>query len=304
MTVSPAGTISSAPAIVLPLVSGRRSTRPSRGVPQRQQVEGVRAEHGLARTYRGHPPPATTSRRPPGRGRRSATHRCRPSAPGPSPSGHRAKRTGGAPRSARRRTGRPDRGGPAGSPKSRNHTCFRKPAGSAHRVYQNPEPSWRQVTDPPIRFTCAIGSSDDLPGAGVVDVQRPVLGAVLRQETATLLAVRGRHEEVDGGLARRVDDVRIHHHPLGRHIVRGRSAPPGTAAAVVSAPSARRRCLHAGRSCWYAVLSNFSNCSTRTRSAVRQPILAEIGRRCGPAEPWSRRRSRPRRRPPATGSPR
>ena len=61
---------------------------------------------------------------------------------------------------------------------------------------------------------------DDLPAVDVVDVQRPVLGAVLRQRDRDLLAVRGRNEEVDGGLARRVDDIRIHDDTLGRRVVK------------------------------------------------------------------------------------
>ena len=62
--------------------------------------------------------------------------------------------------------------------------------------------------------------ADDLPAVDVVDVQRPVLGAMLRQRDRDLLAIRGRNEEVDGGLARRVDDIRIHDDTLGRRVVK------------------------------------------------------------------------------------
>ena len=48
-------------------------------------------------------------------------------------------------------------------PRSRNHTCCWKPAGSAHRVNQNPRPSARQAIEPPIRWTCGIGSSTTSP---------------------------------------------------------------------------------------------------------------------------------------------
>src|SRR5215472_7866923 len=47
---------------------------------------------------------------------------------------------------------------------------------------------------------------DDLPALYVVDVKRAILGAMLRQRARDPLAVGGRNEEVDGGLARRIDD--------------------------------------------------------------------------------------------------
>jgi hypothetical protein len=60
----------------------------------------------------------------------------------------------------------------------------------------------------------------DLPALDVVDVQRPVLGAMLGQRDRDLLAIRGRNEEVDGGLTRRVDDIRIDDDTLGRRVVK------------------------------------------------------------------------------------
>ena len=93
----------------------------------------------------------------------------------------------------------------------------------ARRIGAQGVPEPRPVVTPGHRPAYQVHVRDrlvhDLSGAGVVDVQCPVLGAVLRQGHGDLGAVRGRHEEVDGGLTRRVDDVRIHHHPLGRHIV-------------------------------------------------------------------------------------
>lgn len=61
---------------------------------------------------------------------------------------------------------------------------------------------------------------DDPPAIDVVDVQRPVLSAMLRQRDRDPPAVRGRNEEVNGGLARQVDDTRIHDDTLGRRVVK------------------------------------------------------------------------------------
>ena len=85
-----------------------------------------------------------------------------------------------------------------------------------------PEP--RAVVTPGHRTTHQIHMRDrlvdDLPAVGVIDVQRPVLIAMLRQRDRDLLAVRGWNEEVDGGLAGRVDGIRIHDDTLGRGVVK------------------------------------------------------------------------------------
>ena len=84
-----------------------------------------------------------------------------------------------------------------------------------------PEP--RAVVTPGHRSAHQIHMRDrlvgDLPAPHVVDVQRPVLGAMLRQRDRDPPAVRGRNEEVDGGLARRVEGIRIHHDTLGGRVV-------------------------------------------------------------------------------------
>src|SRR5215831_14466790 len=61
---------------------------------------------------------------------------------------------------------------------------------------------------------------DDLPAVGVIDVQRSVLSSVLRQGDRDMRAIRGWNEEVDGGLAGRVDDIWIHDDPLGCSVVK------------------------------------------------------------------------------------
>ena len=97
----------------------------------------------------------------------------------------------------------------------------------------------------------------DLPAGHVEDVQRPVLGAVLRQRDRDP-AIRGRHEEVDGGLAGRVDDVRIHHHPLGSGSSRSVSATRNGCCRGVCTFSAKKM-LPPDRSCLYVVRSDFSS---------------------------------------------
>ena len=61
---------------------------------------------------------------------------------------------------------------------------------------------------------------DDLPAVGVIDVQRPILAAMLRQRDRDLLSVWGWNEEVDRGLTGRVDGLRIHYDTLCRRVVK------------------------------------------------------------------------------------
>ncbi len=107
-------------------------------------------------------------------------------------------------------------------PRSRNHTCCWKPAGSAHRVNQNP----RTVGTPGHRAAHQVDMRDrlvdHLAAGDVEDVQRPVLGPVLRQRDGQPGAVGGSDEPVDRGLARRVDGLGIHDDALGLRVVEAR----------------------------------------------------------------------------------
>ena len=88
----------------------------------------------------------------------------------------------------------------------------------AGRVGAPGEPEAPPVGAPGHRATHQVDMGDrlvdHLAAGDVEDVQRPVLGPVLRQRDGQPGAVRGRDEPVDRGLARRVDGLGVHDDPL------------------------------------------------------------------------------------------
>jgi len=102
---------------------------------------------------------------------------------------------------------------------------------------------------------------------------------MLRQRgTATLLAIRGtERRKSNGGLTRRVDDIRIHDNSLGRRVVKVGQRHQERLAAVASAPSSAKMVLPPDRSRLYIVLSDFSSCSTTGPQRVSPGDPAEVG---------------------------
>ena len=107
----------------------------------------------------------------------------------------------------------------AAPPRSRNHTCCWNPAGSAMRVYQNPDPSSRQAIEPPMRWTWGMGSPTTSPLATSKMCNVPSSVPCSDSETARRFPSGGRDEPVDRGLARRVDGFRIDDDALSPGVV-------------------------------------------------------------------------------------
>ena len=144
---------------------------------------------------------------------------------------------------------------------------------------------------------------DDLAARDVEDVQRPVLGPVLRQRDREPVPVRRRDEPVDRGLARRVDGFRIHDDALGAGVVQVREGHQ-------ERPLPRR-----------LLLQREEGAPARGQARVRrafgpEQLLDARPQRIAPRQRLevragqlllrlsSRRRSPERTRPPAIGSPR
>ena len=147
------------------------------------------------------------------------------------------------------------------------------------------------------------GFVDDLATLDVEDVQRPVLGPVLRQRDGEPAAVRRRDEPVDRGLARRIDRLRVHDDALGPGVVQ-------VGERHQERPLTRR-----------LLLQREVGAPARRQARVRRPlgpqqlldarsqrVAPRQGRRStrasAPAAPSSRRWSPRRTRPPAIDSPR
>ena len=94
-----------------------------------------------------------------------------------------------------------------------------EPGGIGNEGVPEPGPVLAPSHRPAHEVDVWDGFVDDLATRDVEDVQRPVLGPVLRQRDRETVPIRRRDEPVDRGLTRRVDGFRIHHDALGAGVL-------------------------------------------------------------------------------------